>query len=407
MNGMDPLEGFPSSVTGNLVFDSFSRHGQDAHIFHLSESDLWGVQAALETFRHSELGGEDISRDTFQLPSSLQRMLSNVKRDVYEGAGYGIIKGIDPTEYSAEDNLLLYLGIIDYIGPIRGVQNRHGDIITHVTVADTWGNVPDAKRHGLHTNQELPPHNDMGSEILCLSVRSCSTKGGSTYIASSWRIYNDLATEHREVLKELATPTWPIQVSGQSTRYILAPLIAYYDSKILLNFDPGRLGAHPSLDVSQRERIPSLTSAQLTALDTVSTLARKHRVRLDLGPGDIVLINNWALLHGRDSYTDGDNYRRHLIRVWIRNPELGWKIPDNMRFAWEMAYGLLEDQDKGQEQSDSEDSEVEDEVPVVTVKPYTLVRRRYDVVPVPKYKIPQYTAGSACFLIDDDEQEDK
>lgn len=36
---------------------------------------------------------------------------------------------MDPARYSAEDNLIIFLGIADYIGDIRGAQDRKGNMI--------------------------------------------------------------------------------------------------------------------------------------------------------------------------------------------------------------------------------------------------------------------------------------
>lgn len=52
----------------------------------------------------------------------------------------------------------------------------------------------------------------MGSDILALQARECAKAGGSTYLASSWSIHNDLARQQPEVLETLFSKSWPIQV---------------------------------------------------------------------------------------------------------------------------------------------------------------------------------------------------
>ena len=52
----------------------------------------------------------------------------------------------------------------------------------------------------------------MGSDILALQARECAKAGGSTYLASSWSIHNDLARRQPEVLETLFSNSWPIQV---------------------------------------------------------------------------------------------------------------------------------------------------------------------------------------------------
>jgi alpha-ketoglutarate-dependent taurine dioxygenase len=37
-------------------------------------------------------------------------------------------------------------------------------------------------------------------------------------------------------------------------------------------------------------------------------------------PGDVQLLNNTAVLHSREAYTDHDDpaHRRHLLRLWLK-----------------------------------------------------------------------------------------
>lgn len=35
---------------------------------------------------------------------------------------------------------------------------------------------------------------------------------------------------------------------------------------------------------------------------------------------------------------DYDFYRRHLLRLWLRDPEYGWEIPEPLRPRWDNVY---------------------------------------------------------------------
>src|SRR4051812_24099170 len=102
------------------------------------------------------------------------------------------------------------------------------------------------------------------------------------------------------------------------------PLLEVHNDKLFLAVDPGRLGLHPATATTGADSgVPELSSEQRHALEVLSMFASKHRVRLDVSPGDIVFINNWALLHARDAYVDSDfGQRRHLVRLWLRNSNL-------------------------------------------------------------------------------------
>ncbi len=168
--------------------------------------------------------------------------------------------------------------------------------------------------------------------------------------------------------------------SGNPPRYIVAPLLHVSEDKILISVDPGRLGLHPTTALVGRESpVPALNPVQLEALEVLSTLASKHHHRLDTKPGDMVFINNLGLLHARDSYVDPkDGPGRHLVRLWLRNPELAWRIPQSMLVPWEAAFGPNGNGFPGLERS-------------------------YAVLPTLEYKPPKYTAGSAAFVLEDSE----
>lgn len=63
------------------------------------------------------------------------------------------------------------------------------------------------------------------------------------------------------------------------------------------------------------------TAADRELYDLIETTAASSAVRLelDLQPGDLLLIDNHAVLHARSAYEDFDapEHRRHLSRLWL------------------------------------------------------------------------------------------
>lgn len=156
------------------------------------------------------------------------------------------------------------------------------------------------------------------------------------------------------------------------------------DKKILISVDPGRLGLHPATAKAGVEStVPALTASRIEALKVFGSLATKHRLRLDTRAGDMVFINNLALLHAREPYVDAkEGPGRHLVRLWLRNPALAWNIPKPMRVPWEAAFGP---NGSG--------------LPSVKGDAAT----RYPVLPTLDYRPPKYTSGSAAFILDDND----
>jgi len=73
----------------------------------------------------AKLGFEDVSKATFPLPT-LGSILESASQDVHEGRGFVVVRGLNPSRYSMEENAIIYLGISSYIGGQRARQNMEG-----------------------------------------------------------------------------------------------------------------------------------------------------------------------------------------------------------------------------------------------------------------------------------------
>jgi Taurine catabolism dioxygenase TauD, TfdA family len=73
--------------------------------------------------------------------------------------------------------------------------------------------------------------------------------------------------------------------------------------------------------------LPSLIEPQAEALDAIHFYALKHSIKLRLKTGDILFVNNLAVLHCRTAFRDGERDKRHMLRLWLNNPGKAWQIP--------------------------------------------------------------------------------
>jgi hypothetical protein len=84
--------------------------------------------------------------------------------------------------------------------------------------------------------------------------------------------------------------------------------------------------------------IPDLSDKQVEALNMIQLLAEDNALVLDLEAGDMLFWNNLGLLHARNGFTDSPSHRRHLLRIWLHNDNLGWGIPRQIRQPWNEAF---------------------------------------------------------------------
>ena len=73
------------------------------------------------------MDGQEVNRQNFPLPT-VQERLRAYTQELYRGKGFFSIRGLDPNEYSPEDNVLLFLGISSYVAERRGKQDSRGNI---------------------------------------------------------------------------------------------------------------------------------------------------------------------------------------------------------------------------------------------------------------------------------------
>lgn len=59
----------------------------------------------------------------------LDEKLGRLSTDLHEGKGFFMLRGLDSAQYSAEDNVLIYLGLSSRVGEIWGKQDEEGNIL--------------------------------------------------------------------------------------------------------------------------------------------------------------------------------------------------------------------------------------------------------------------------------------
>ena len=75
-----------------------------------------------------ELDGDAVCRDNFPLPQ-LGPQLEGLSKEIHDGRGFALIRGLDSREHSAEDLTVIYLGLQSYIANRQGRQDKKGNML--------------------------------------------------------------------------------------------------------------------------------------------------------------------------------------------------------------------------------------------------------------------------------------
>ncbi|UNI14893.1 hypothetical protein JDV02_001473 [Purpureocillium takamizusanense] len=318
--------GFPNRLDSPMAWTGtdFAKHSD--FILCLDDVDIKETEAALEHFKALGLDGDVMSRESFPLPS-LGPRLDKLRMNLHDGTGFGLIRGLNPQKYAIEDLTMLHLGIQCYIANRQGRQDKKGNMLVHI-VADNSSK--ERATHHRHSTTPITFHNEEAGDIISWLTRSTAATGGKCIIASAYTVYNVLAASRPDLVRTLARSDWPFALP----RFQCRPVMFYHQKRLITNF--GRTALLGGASYARSERLPKLSSSQMEALNAIEDIARATELEIATQAGDMHFINNLAVLHRREGFVDGQapTERRHLVRMRLRDDDLGWAIPADLALEW-------------------------------------------------------------------------
>ncbi|KAF2634588.1 TfdA family taurine catabolism dioxygenase TauD [Massarina eburnea CBS 473.64] len=345
--------GFPQKLESDLVWDNTDIGDRYDWTFQLTPSDLEEVEEALKHFKSLEKPLGYVNQETFPLPQ-LHAKLRQVSKEIHEDFGFKVVRGVPVDQHTREEVLIIYAGLASHIAPVRGRQDHQFDgkpadvAVNHIK--DMSAKV-DASKIGApaYTTDKQVFHTDSG-DIIALLCLETAAEGGKSKLSSSWRVYNELAETRPDIIRTLAGP-WQSEVfDGQGTSYVTRPLLFHQPAstnptgkdRLIIQYARRVFTGFQGLPRSSS--IPPITEAQAEALDALHFLAEKHALSLDFQKGDIQFVNNLSIFHARDGFTNTPDKQRHLVRLWLRDEEFAWKLPEELGGRWDKVFkGVTEE----------------------------------------------------------------
>lgn len=300
----------------------------------LPDAAIDDIDKALPRLREMGLPPQAIRRDHFPLPNAAG-FLKDVDDAIERGPGFALLTGFPTDRYPESDVKLAYAGLMSHFGHIA-IQNRIGEHV--VDVSDKGrGLGPQARGH--YGNKELPFHADGANAVSLLCLKTAPV-GGRSLLVSGATIYNAVVAERPDLLPVLERG---FHHHRRDEREADDPTFTPWRTPVFADYD-GRFHivyVRPSIDYCIAEGV-EITAAERDALDFVdSVIARQeNQVSMALEPGDIQILNNFLVLHSRTAFEDAPGHGRHLVRLWLDNPEslrngpgkMDWYMPEHSRF---------------------------------------------------------------------------
>ena len=277
-------------------------------IHQLTDVEIAEIDAALGAVRDLPLA--EIGPAEFPLPT-LGPTIAEWAAELADGRGFLLVRGLPVARYTEQEAGIVYWGIGAHLG-VPVPQNNDGDLLGHVR--DTGEDPADPAVRRYRTRGAQPFHTD-GADIVGLLCLATSRSGGESSIASSVTVFSEMQ-RRRPDLVDLFFEPWTFDLYEQQAPgeqpYMTLPLATAFAGRLFtmyIRFYIEQAQRHPE--------VPRLTSRHIEFLDLVDALAAEHRLDMEFRPGDIQLLSNAVILHGRTGYEDVPGYPRHLLRLWL------------------------------------------------------------------------------------------
>ncbi|KAK3337583.1 hypothetical protein B0T19DRAFT_79272 [Cercophora scortea] len=322
----DRLAAFPADVASPLCWTGAAVLPKD-YVVTLSSEDIESIRSSIGHFKKLGLAIPMISPETFPLPQPLAQRLRDISNEIHEGRGFVVLRGWDPSTHTDEENVIAFCGVASHVGVKRHTDAK-GISLDHLRDASRDPKPAGREHVELHPGKVMAPlkfHADRRfADIVGLFVKTKALVGGKQRLSSFWTVFNEMRRNNPDALRVLAGDfPWPDVFdtdsdSDNDPTPTPAPVIFHKNGKVICQLE------YRVFEGTNN----TLTQAQWKALDTLESIADKHSLELDVQPGDMQLINNYAILHGRRAWVDRGERERHYYRVGLHDPENAWERPD-------------------------------------------------------------------------------
>ncbi|MCY4427614.1 MAG: TauD/TfdA family dioxygenase [Halieaceae bacterium] len=250
----------------------------------------------------------EVAASDFDIPA-LAGFIRDWRQALTDGAGVVLAKGLPVHSWGKRTASLVYWGIGHLLGK-PGAQNPQQELLGHVK--DYREHHPEVRLY--RTNAHIRFHCDPADVVglLCLQP---SASGGASRIASSVAIFNEIRRRDPQLAARLFKP-FRMDRRGEET-----PGSRPWDLITPSCFDGATLRTFWHTDYFEsvaRHQDVELTREESTLIEWFEEIGNDPAFRLDMDfeAGDIQLISNHSIVHGRTAYTDNDT-SRHLLRLWL------------------------------------------------------------------------------------------
>jgi len=296
----------------------------------LDAAQLGELDGALATAQARGLAWEEMRREDFPLPG-WAGLVDDIRRELEDGSGLMLLRGIDVARYSPDALKILYAGLCRQLGTLV-YSNRGGEIMREIRdvgrdVGQRYGELPAegaapaflSSYSRTLSNGPLRYHTDRCDVVGLFCIRQAMA-GGLSRLCSSPAVHNAMLERRPELCAALYADVWRSRFGEEDEGDALVYPLPVWGVRA------GKFTSHYSrtfVEAAQRRPdIPRVTPAQWEALDLLADLADELSFEMRFAPGDIQFVNNHVIYHARTAFEDDAvaGQDRLLLRLWMAMP---------------------------------------------------------------------------------------
>ena len=257
----------------------------------LTDADVAELVAARDAVRRASLPLLGVGRADFPLPTLAPR-LARLAEVLDTGHGHVVLRGIPVHRLSEADLRLVFWGLGRHLG-VAVSQDSLGRLLRPA----------DTSRTDFHSG---------GSDVTALLVRD---EGRTIGLADAGRVVDEVVLRHPYLAVRLFDAFHHDRMGEDlpgEKPYRSTPLACRHDGRLSLRYD------RRAIESAQRlTHVPPLAPADVALLDlvdeTAATAAGRRNLRLRAG--DLLLVNNYEVLHRHDG--SAGTAAPEPLRLWI------------------------------------------------------------------------------------------
>jgi hypothetical protein len=309
-----------------------------AWIRELNDTHCAEIDAALARVRHRPLFG--FGAADFPL-SATAELLAEISDELENGLGAIRLRGLPIQRYSDDELRQIFWGLGRHLGtPL--FQNARGETMGEVrdetrraekTYIDSEPGKIVSSRARARSTGPLRWHTDRCDVIALLCVRNARA-GGVSKLTSIVTIYNEILRRRPDLLELLCQDYWRARPADEDgvvpARAFALPVFGVQDGKLTCQY------SRTYVEQAQEfPEVPRISPAQNEALDLLAEVAEETCIHSPFEPGDLQLLNNHVVFHGRTAYEDDSASRqeRLLLRLWLSMPN-SRRLPRGFGVLW-------------------------------------------------------------------------